>query len=249
MSTYRTSKHAIAYLRVSTDKQGDHGIGLEAQRAAIRAYSDRAGVEVIEWFQDVASGRGEKNLKLRDGLNRALEFAQENDVDLLVYGLDRLSRHTATIEHIMREMKVMAISVSDEQTENPLVLAGRAARAELEGDKIADRTRRALREKKAAGAQLGNRTNLPEAQKLGAASNKRRSAEKINEIADAILKNNWHDLSVPALVDALNGIGLVTSRGEPWTVASLRRPHRSAREALNEAMLDAHQRHPNFGRF
>lgn len=249
MSTYRTSKHAIAYTRVSTDKQGAVGIGLEAQSAAIRAYADAAGVEIIEWFQDVASGRGKKNLELRDGLQRALDFAQANNVDLLVDGLDRLSRNTKTFEHIMRARKVMVISVSEGRTTDPLVLVSRAARAELEGDKIAERTRRALSQKKASGALLGNRTNLPEAQRLGAASNKRRAEEKVNEIAEAIRKNGWQDLSVPALVDALNGMGVRTGRGEPWTVAALRRPHRAALEVLRTSTLADYQHHPNYGRF
>ncbi len=133
MVTYRMSKQAIAYIRVSTDSQRDEGIGLEAQRASIRAYADASGVEIIEWFQDVASGRGEKNLALREDLKKALDFAEENKVDLLVDGLDRLSRHKKTVEHIMRERKVAIVSVSDERTKDPLVLA--MAEAILESDR------------------------------------------------------------------------------------------------------------------
>lgn len=249
MITYTTPKHAIAYIRVSTDKQGEAGIGLEAQRAAIRAYAEKKGIEVIEWFQDVASGRGEKNLANRPGLLKALELAEAQDLDLLVYGLDRLSRHTSTIEEVMRVRKVMVKSVSEDATSDPVVLSTRAARAELEGYKISERTRRALGEKKASGVLLGNRTNLPEAQKLGAESNKRRAEEKVNEIAETIRKNGWQDLSVPALVEALNGIGVKTSRGEAWTAAALRRPHRAALELLKASMPADYQHHPNFGRF
>ena len=249
MVTYRTSKQSIAYIRVSTDKQGEVGIGLDVQRASIRAYADASGVEIIEWFQDVASGRGEKNLMLREGLNKALEFAKKNNVDLLVDGLDRLSRHTKTVEHIMEDRKVAVVSVSDERTRDPMVLASRAARAELEGDRISQRTKQALDEKKASGALLGNRTNLPEAQKLGADANKRRAEEKANEIAGAIRRNGWHDLSVPALVGALNRIGVKTSRGEPWSAAALRKPHKAALEVLRASTLADYQNHANFGRF
>lgn len=249
MTSHRTSKHAIAYIRVSTDKQGELGIGLEAQRAAIRAYADAAGVEIIEWFQDVASGRGEKNLDHRPGLQSALDMAQANDVDILVDGLDRLSRLAETVVEITRDRKVMVIPVSEGFTKDPLVLASRAARAEREGDMISERTKSALREKKASGAQLGNRTNLREAQQLGAASNKRRSQEKVEEIAGAIRRNGWQDLSAPTLVDALNGIGLKTSRNKPWTVTALRRPHREALAAMNTLTYDDYQDHPNFGRF
>jgi DNA invertase Pin-like site-specific DNA recombinase len=249
MATYHTSKQAIAYIRVSTDKQGETGIGLEGQKASIRAYADAAGVEIVEWFQDVASGRGEKNLENRPGLQSALDFAQANDVDILVDGLDRLSRNTKTIEHIMRERKIMVVSVSDSRTNNRLVLASRAARAELEGNMIAERTKLALNRKKAEGVKLGNRTNLSEAQKLGAESNKRRAEEKINEIASAIRKNDWQNLSVPALVDALNGIGMKTSRGEAWTAPALRKPHKAALEALKISALADYQDRPDFGIF
>ncbi|KSV76437.1 hypothetical protein N185_14880 [Sinorhizobium sp. GW3] len=249
MVTYRMSKQAIAYIRVSTDKQGELGIGLEAQRASIRAYADASGVKIIEWFQDVASGRGPKNLALRDGLLQALDFAEENNFDLLVDGLDRLSRHKKTVEHIMRERKVAIVSVSDERTKDPLVLATRAARAELEGNQISERTKQALDEKKASGALLGNRTNLPEAQRLGADANKRRAEDKVNEIANAIKANDWHGISVPALVDALNGIGMTTSRGDLWTAAALRKPHKAALEVLKTSTLADYQHHPNYGRF
>lgn len=249
MTTYRTSKRAIGYIRVSTHEQGETGIGLEAQKASIRAYADAAGVEIVEWFKDVASGRGEKNLANRQGLQSALDFAQANDVDLLVDGLDRLSRSTKTIEHIMRERKIMVVSVSEGRTSNRLVLASRAARAELEGDMISERTKLALRRKKAEGVKLGNKTNLPEAQKRGAESNKRRAEEKVNEIAEAIRDNGWENLTVPALVEALNGIGLKTSRDEVWTAAALRRPHKAALEALRMATLADYQDHPDFGIF
>ncbi len=249
MPTYHTSKQVVAYIRVSTDKQGETGIGLEAQRAAIRAHANEAGVEIVEWFQDIGSGRGEESLKNRPGLRNALDMAEAHDLDILVDRLDRLSRHTKTIEHIARDRKVNVVSVSEDRTKDPLVLASRAARAELVGEKIGERTKRALTDRKAAGVKLGNPTNLPQAQKLGAASNKRRAEKKINEIADAISKNNWHDLSLPALVNALNGIGLMTSRGDPWTVDALRRPHRAARKVLAKPTPDDYQHNPNFGRF
>src|SRR5690606_2245808 len=113
MPTLRTSKQAVAYIRVSTERQGEEGIGLEGQRAAIRAYADAAGIHIIEWFKDVASGRGERNLESREGLQNALKLAAAQNADILVDGLDRLSRLTKTIEHIVRDRKAMVISVSE----------------------------------------------------------------------------------------------------------------------------------------
>ena len=249
MPTFRTSKQAVAYVRVSTERQGEEGIGLEGQRAAIRAYADAAGIHIIEWFKDVASGRGERNLESREGLQNALKLAAAQNADILVDGLDRLSRLTKTIEHIFRDRNVMVISVSEGQTHDPLVIASRAARAEAEGDEISRRTREALRRKKAAGIPLGNRTNLPEAQKLGAQSNKRRSDNKAAELADAISRHQWENLSVPALAEALNGIGLASGRRQPWTAAALRRPLAKARQLLQRRQEADYRENPDYGRF
>lgn len=249
MVTYRTSKRAVAYIRVSTDNQGEAGIGLEAQRASIRAYANASGVEIIEWFQDIASGRGADNLARREGLKQALAFAEKNNADLLVDGIDRLSRHKKTVEHIVRERKVAIVSVSDERTKDPLVLASRAARAELEGDQISQRTKQALSQKKASGTPLGNRKNLPEAQKLGADANKRRAEEKIREIANLMETNGWQSLSLPALVNVLNGMGMKTNRGGLWTAAALRKPRRAALETLTKAADATYQNNPNYGAF
>lgn len=249
MVTYRMSKRAVAYIRVSTEKQEEVGIGLEAQRASIRAYADASGVEIMEWFQDVASGRGVDNLTRREGLKRALTFAEENNVDLLVDGLDRLSRYKKTVEHIMHERKVAIVSVSDERTKDPLVLASRAARAEIEGDQISQRTKQALSQKKASGTRLGNRKNLPEAQKLGADANKRRAEEKVKEIAALIEANSWQSLSLPALVDVLNGMGMKTNRGKPWTAPALRRPRQAALHTLTKSADSTYQNNPNYGAF
>ncbi len=249
MVAYHMSKRAVAYIRVSTDKQGEVGIGLEAQRASIRAYANASGVEIIEWFQDVASGRGEKSLVLREGLNKALDFAEKNKVELLVDSLDRLSRHRKTVEHIMRARKVAIVFASDERTRDPLVLASRAARAELEGYEISQRTKQALSQKKASGTLLGNRKNLAEAQRLGADANKRRAEEKVKEIVNLIEANGWQSLSLPAIVDALNGIGLKTSRGEAWTAAALRKPYKAALEVLRQSADVTYQDNPNYGAF
>jgi hypothetical protein len=97
--------------------------------------------------------------------------------------------------------------------------------------------------------RLGNRTNLPDAQKLGAAANQLRAKDKVAEIVDAIHRNSWDHLSIPALVEALNGIGLHSSRKKPWTAAALRRPHREALQALSKSTLDGYHDNPHFGQF
>lgn len=232
MFTYYTSKKAIAYTRVSTSAQEQSGLGLDSQRSAIEAYARKQGVEIIDWFSDAASARGEGNLKNRPGLQAAIAAAKANEADLLVDRIDRLSRHTDTIMKIFGDEKIMVVAVSEGDTDNPLVLASRAAKAQFEGDRISELTKKGLTRIKASGVKLGNPTNLHEAQRLGADSNKKRAEEKAQELARIIETHGWQDLSMPKLADALNQAGIKSSRGKPWTPAALRRPFERAIEIL-----------------
>jgi hypothetical protein len=82
---------AIAYTRVSTGKQGSSGLGLAAQQAAIRAFAEREGVEVTQWFQEVETGKGSDALDRRPQLAAALNADRMLRIPVLVSKLDRLS--------------------------------------------------------------------------------------------------------------------------------------------------------------
>jgi DNA invertase Pin-like site-specific DNA recombinase len=257
MFTYYTSKKAIAYTRVSTTAQEESGLGLASQRSAIETYARQQGVEIVEWFSDAASARGEQSLKNRPGLQAAIAAAKANEADLLVDRIDRLSRHTETIIKIFGNEKIMVVAVSEGETDNPLVLASRAAKAQFEGDRISELTKKGLTRIKASGVRLGNPTNLNEAQRRGAAANKKRAEEKAQELAGVIGAYGWHDLSMPKLADALNRAGIKTSRDKPWTAAALRRPFERAIEILGykiaakatESDFEAYQDDETFGAF
>lgn len=64
---------AVAYRRVSTDKQGRSGLGLEAQQLAIQAFAAREDMEVVEWFTEVETGKGADALARRPQLAAALK--------------------------------------------------------------------------------------------------------------------------------------------------------------------------------
>ncbi|PYB77577.1 recombinase family protein [Rhizobium wuzhouense] len=232
MFAYYTSKRAIAYTRVSTTAQKESGIGLQSQRSAIEAYARHQGVEIIEWFSDAASARGEQSLNNRPGLQAAIAAAKANEADLLVDRIDRLSRHTDTIMKIFSNEKIMVVAVSEGDADNPLVLASRAAKAQFEGDRISELTKKGLSRIKASGVKLGNPKNLNEAQRRGAQANKKRAEKKARELADVIKAYGWHDLNMPKLAEALNRAGIKTSRNKPWTPAALRRPLERAIEIL-----------------
>ena len=90
-------KSAIAYLRVSTQRQDASGLGIEAQRAAVETFCRDRGYHVAEEFVEIESGRRNARPGLRDALNRANALRAL----LVIAKLDRLARDVEFIEHLM----------------------------------------------------------------------------------------------------------------------------------------------------
>src|SRR5262249_59520706 len=93
----------IAYLRVSTQKQGTSGLGLEAQNEAIRRFAEAEGRRVIETFTEVETGKGADALDRRPQLAAAIKAARKAKCPVVVSKLDRLSRDVHFISGLMRE--------------------------------------------------------------------------------------------------------------------------------------------------
>ncbi|MDQ0321145.1 DNA invertase Pin-like site-specific DNA recombinase [Pararhizobium capsulatum DSM 1112] len=216
-------KSAIAYVRVSTQAQGKSGLGLEAQRANIERFAEAEGLVVTDWFQEVETGKGFDALDRRPVLSEALRIARKTKVPVIVAKLDRLSRDVAFIAGLMAQ-RVPFIVTELGADADPFMLHLYAALAEKERALISKRTREALQAKKKAGAALGNRTNLTQAQLFGAARNAM--------IADAFAANilpvvkQLQDQGVVtfrALAEVLNQRGIKTARGGGWAAMTVKR--------------------------
>ena len=147
---------AIGYCRVSTAEQGKSGLGLEAQKAAIIAFSQREGFVVSEWFTEVQSGkRVSDTLDERPQLQAALKLGKSLKCPILVSRLDRLSRDVHFISGLMVQ-RIEFIDCESGRDPNPLMLHVKAAFAEDERRKISERTKAALAALKARGVKLGN---------------------------------------------------------------------------------------------
>jgi len=152
----------VAYYRVSTDKQGQSGLGLDAQRAAVELHARSVGAEVIAEFQDVESGRKAD----RVGLAAALAMCRTKRATLLIAKLDRLARSVAFISNLM-EGGVDFVA-ADMPLVNRLTVHVLAAVAEHEREMISQRTKAALAAAKVRGTRLGN-PRLPATGTLAAA--------------------------------------------------------------------------------
>jgi DNA invertase Pin-like site-specific DNA recombinase len=140
----------IGYYRVSTQDQGESGLGLEAQKAAVVAYSRQVNGRIRGEYVEVESGKRNN----RPELARALAHARRSKAVLAVGVLDRLSRNSYLINQLL-ETKVDFVDCQAPH-DPPMVTRIKAALAQDEVEKIAKRTRDALRAAKARGTVLGS---------------------------------------------------------------------------------------------
>lgn len=142
-------KTAIAYYRVSTDRQGKSGLGLEAQAEAVSRFASQEDYQVTAEFIEVESGKKNK----RPQLLEALAQCKKQRATLIIAKLDRLGRNVAFISNLM-ESRVDFKAV-DNPHANKLMVHMLAAFAEHEREQISTRTKEALGAAKRRGVQLG----------------------------------------------------------------------------------------------
>jgi hypothetical protein len=94
-------KPAIAYIRVSTARQGKSGLGLEAQQEALARFAKAEGYNLLQTFDEVETGKGADALERRPQLSAALKAAKQNKAPIIVAKLDRLSRDVHFISGLM----------------------------------------------------------------------------------------------------------------------------------------------------
>ena len=196
----------IAYYRVSTDKQGDRGYGLDAQRKAVDDYLNGGSWKLVGEFTEVESGKRTDN---RPELEKALGAARKHKAKLIIAKLDRLSRNVAFIAGLM-ERKVDFVSV-DMPSATPFMLHVYAAVAEEERRMIASRTKAGLAAAKARGVVLGN-------PKLAADNRAHANARAI------VLKPVLHELrglSARSIATELNRRKVATPTGAPWSAKTV----------------------------
>ena len=207
----------VAYLRVSTQKQGYSGLGLEAQREIIQnfLYDKNPIAEYIE----VESGR--KTDKGRPKLKEALEVCRKTGAKLIVAKLDRLARNVAFLSQLLESD--VDIVFCDFPQANKMVLHILAAISQYEAELVATRTKQALAAKKARGAVLGNPDhlleNLDSAIAKSVETNKRKAEENPNnKRAAAMLKVLAKEgMTLQEMADYLNEQGFTTSKGYKFT--------------------------------
>ncbi len=215
-------RHLVAYLRVSTSRQGRSGLGIEAQREAIARFSEAEGYIIEAEHIEVQTGTGADALDRRPQLKAALARAKRLKCAVVVAKLDRLSRDVAFISGLMAQ-RVNFIVAELGAGVDPFMLHIYAAVAEKERAIISARTKEALGALKERGAQLGNRTNLPVAAAKGAVVNRTRAeafAANVLPVVRQIQASGARTLAEVA--EVLNSRGIATARGGAWHAMTVR---------------------------
>ena len=211
----------VAYLRVSTGRQGRSGLGLEAQRAAINRFATDQGFVVAAEFVEVETGKGADALDRRPQLKAALAKAHRSRAPIVVAKLDRLSRDVHFISGLMAH-RVPFIVAELGPDVDPFLLHIYAALAEKERALISRRTKDALAAAKARGQVLGN-PRLAEARaiahgRLEASADA--DAERVLPVIREIRASGV--VALVKIADALNARGIPTPRGGRWFAMSVR---------------------------
>ena len=210
----------VTYLRVSTDRQGKSGLGLEAQRAAVLDHVAGKG-EIAAEYVEIESGKRNE----RPQLARAMAEAKRIGAVLLIAKLDRLARNVAFIANLLESG--VEIAAADMPEANRFLLHIMAAVAEHEAQAISDRTRAALAAAKARGVALG--WSMPgrsdeqrQAARKGAACNAQKADQHATNVLPVIHQIAARGASLRQIADELNVRGIKTARGGLWYAATVR---------------------------
>lgn len=203
----------IAYYRVSTDRQGQSGLGLDAQRIAVLQHITNTG-EMIAEFTEIESGK--KND--RPQLAAALAACKKQKARLIIAKLDRLARNVAFIANLM-ESGVEFIAV-DNPHANKLMLHMLAAFAEHEREQISKRTKEALAAAKARGTRLGN-PHPDNSLMRGRTTISKNVTTRLTRVKPVIIELHNQGLSSRAIAKELNQRGIPTARGKEWMSATV----------------------------
>jgi len=202
----------VAYLRVSTQRQGVSGLGLEAQRAAVEQFVRSASGKLLAEFVEVESGAR----RSRPILERSIAHCRKEGATLLIAKLDRLARNVAFVSSLM-EGRVDFVA-ADAPYANKLMIHILAAFAEHEREQISERTRVALAAAKHRGVLLGKQGRVLadkyKSEAIAIASSYRKPVE--HAFADGAI-------TLKEVGEYLDKCGLLTRDGARWSPGTVHR--------------------------
>jgi len=208
-------KSLIAYYRVSTQKQGRSGLGLEAQQTAIANFARAEGLKVIGEYTEIETGKGADAFDRRPKLAAAVKAARKQDASVCVAKLDRLSRDVHFISGLMTHRVPFIVAELGAQAD-PFLLHIYAALAEQERRMISERTRAGLQAARKRGVRLGSSTIGRE--------NRKAALQRAKELRPVL--KSLEGQSARAIAVELNRRKIATPRGLKWSAMTVIRVQR-----------------------
>jgi len=214
----------IAYYRVSTVKQGQSGLGLEAQQSSVTGYLNSKNGELLSEYTEIQSGKKDEN---RPELQSALRQCRLSGATLLIAKIDRLSRNPAFLINL-QDSSTNFVCV-DMPEANNFTVGILACMAGYYRQQISDNTKAALKAAKAKGVKLGNprldefrNTDTTNARAAKISKAKQRNADILSIIGE-MRDSAGNALSLRDLTAMLNDAGYRTARGKEWHPTSVSR--------------------------
>jgi DNA invertase Pin-like site-specific DNA recombinase len=202
----------VAYYRVSTDRQGRSGLGLEAQQRAVQAYLNGGEWSLVAELTEVETGKRSD----RPELAKALALCRKHKAKLVIAKLDRLSRNLAFIATLM-DSGVEFVAV-DNPHANKLTLHILAAVAQHEREMIAERTKAALQAARQRGRVLGRNATEHLAPRY-----RQEALNRARELEPVLRELSGQGLSARAIARELTARKIATHRGGSWHAATIQR--------------------------
>lgn len=230
-------KKFATYIRVSTARQGQSGLGLEAQQEICQRFIEAENGEKVAEFSDVESGTHTN----RPGLLSAIDYCKANKCALVIAKLDRLARN---IEFTFKVLNTgVEIHFCDMPQVNTLILGMFATVAQYERELTSKRTKDALAAKKAQGFKLGRSKGADTSKAVTASVERKKATARARQenriiwtvLADYIKANNGAIPTRAQYEDAsakLNAMGVLTPFGLPMTADRCRYCYHNLRKFM-----------------
>lgn len=214
----------VSYLRVSTDRQGRSGLGLEAQRKAVADYLNGGRWELVAEYVEVESGANDERPKLAEALVRC----RLHNATLVIAKLDRLSRDVHFLTGLQKAgVRFVAVDMPEA---NEMVVQMMAVVAQAERKMISARTKAALAAAKARGVKLGGdragnfQRVAAEGRAKGRAVLRERTERRANDLGPIIADLRAAGAqSLRDIAKGLNDRGIPTAKGGAWSAVQVKR--------------------------
>lgn len=230
----------VSYLRVSTQRQGVSGLGLEAQREAVASYLNGGAWELLREFEEVETGKGADALDKRPQLREAIAYAKAHKATLVIAKLDRLARDVQFVSTLMNTG--VEFACADMPSANRLTLHIMAAFAEHERAMISARTKAALatvKAKLARGEAHVSKASGKAVERLGGngAATQRKNAEaRVAPLRASLMALKAEGLTIRGMCARLNADGVASPGGGIWHVATMQRALRHLERSASKAV-------------